>query len=73
MSRPITLNGGYPMPGWFDIATLDDSGPEDKRGFEETRGRIEQVRCPWSLPWSLSSADCEGPWLALRGWHARHR
>jgi hypothetical protein len=44
LCRPITLNGGYPMPGWFDIATLDDSGAEDKAGFEETRARIERVR-----------------------------
>ncbi|KAI8091158.1 Phospholipase/carboxylesterase/thioesterase [Gilbertella persicaria] len=33
--RPITLNGGYPMPGWFDLSSLDKSGfkHEDEKGI----------------------------------------
>lgn len=27
--RPITLNGGYQMPGWSDIFGLQEDSPED--------------------------------------------
>ena len=42
-SRPITLNGGFPMPGWFDINGLDESSPEDRAGFAEAKARIEGI------------------------------
>jgi lysophospholipase-2 len=42
-TRPISLNGGFPMPGWFDINGLDESSPEDKAGFEEAKKRIEGI------------------------------
>ncbi|CAN0546768.1 unnamed protein product [Ectocarpus sp. 12 AP-2014] len=28
-TRPITLNGGYEMPGWSDIFGLQEDSPED--------------------------------------------
>lgn len=35
--RSITLNGGAPMPGWYDITSLDSiQGREDRAGLEET-------------------------------------
>lgn len=42
-SRPISLNNGYPMPGWSDILGLDISSPEDKTGFEESRSRVNAL------------------------------
>ena len=39
-SRPIALNGGMPMPGWFDIFGLEESSREDKAGFAESAQRI---------------------------------
>lgn len=42
-TRPITLNGGFPMPGWFDIASLEADGKEDKPGFEESRRRLNAI------------------------------
>lgn len=34
--RPITLNLGLPMPGWFDIYGLDFEGRQDEQGIKET-------------------------------------
>lgn len=41
--RPITLNGGYEMPGWSDIYGLDESSPEDADGFMESARRVEEI------------------------------
>ena len=36
-TRPITLNSGMPMPGWYDISSLDSiAGREDREGLAET-------------------------------------
>lgn len=42
-ARPITINGGYRMPGWSDILGLSDDAPEDKAGFESSRSRIDAL------------------------------
>ena len=34
--RPITINQGYQMPGWYDIISNDIVSGEDKQGIEET-------------------------------------
>ena len=40
-TRPITLNGGMPMPGWYDITSLDSiQGREDREGLAETTSYI---------------------------------
>ncbi|KAL4236316.1 acyl-protein thioesterase [Mactra antiquata] len=31
---PVTLNGGFRMPSWFDIRSLHPDGPEDKEGIK---------------------------------------
>lgn len=31
--RPVTLNGGMPMRAWFDLFSLDKSGPQDEAGI----------------------------------------
>lgn len=33
-TMPVTLNAGFRMPSWFDLKTLDESGPEDDQGIE---------------------------------------
>lgn len=32
-TMPVTLNSGFRMPSWFDLKTLDASGPEDDMGM----------------------------------------
>ncbi|KOC70714.1 Acyl-protein thioesterase 1 [Habropoda laboriosa] len=29
---PVTLNAGFRMPSWFDLRSLEPSGPEDEEG-----------------------------------------
>lgn len=31
-TMPVTLNSGFRMPSWFDLKSLDESGPEDEQG-----------------------------------------
>ena len=35
-SRPITMNGGFQMPGWYDIVGLDDRAGESCEGIEDS-------------------------------------
>lgn len=38
MQRPITVNFGMSMPGWYDIASLEDINQrEDKDGLHESQ------------------------------------
>ncbi|CAD6575487.1 MAG: hypothetical protein CYPHOPRED_005721 [Cyphobasidiales sp. Tagirdzhanova-0007] len=41
---PITLNGGYRMPAWFDLRTLRAPVPGDPRGEEDEQGILESVK-----------------------------
>lgn len=41
--RPVTLNGGFAMRAWYDIASLDRHGPEDERGVRESQTAIEAL------------------------------
>lgn len=41
--RPITLNGGYVMPGWADVYGLDDRSNEDEDGFHESASRVQKI------------------------------
>lgn len=34
--RPITINGGYPMRGWYDITSLDIANRDDVEGINES-------------------------------------
>ncbi len=34
--RPITVNGGYPMRGWYDITSLDIANRDDVEGINES-------------------------------------
>merc|ERR1711920_752440 len=39
-TQPVTLNGGMPMPSWYDIVGLDDRAPEDCVGIEDSRQSV---------------------------------
>ena len=41
--RPISINGGYEMPGWSDIFGLDMEADEDSKGFEESTARVNAL------------------------------
>jgi phospholipase/carboxylesterase len=34
--RPVTLNGGMRMRAWYDIISLDRSGPQDDKGIRQS-------------------------------------
>lgn len=41
--RPITLNGGMVMPGWYDILGMELVDREDKEGIEQSEALIRNV------------------------------
>ena len=41
--RPITLNAGALMPGWYDIYGLDINMPEDETGIKNSAQLINQI------------------------------
>jgi len=41
--QPVTLNGGYSMPSWFDLTTLDDKGSEDEKGIKKAAETITKM------------------------------
>ena len=34
--RPVTINGGMSMRAWYDVMSLDRSGPQDEDGIRES-------------------------------------
>jgi len=50
----VSLNAGLRMPSWFDLKSLDPSGPEDEEGIKRAsvivKGLIQdEVRLPLDL------------------------
>ena len=41
--RPITLNGGYVMPAWYDLLGLEMGAPQDEIGIRTTQREIEAL------------------------------
>ena len=41
--RPITINGGMTMRGWFDIDSLDRDMSLDQQGLDESVGRVHAL------------------------------
>ena len=41
--RPITLNQGYQMPGWYDLTSLNLDNEEDEAGIEESSQAIHSL------------------------------
>ena len=42
-SRPVTLNGGYVMPAWFDMVAIDANGMQDREGLEQTAAAVREL------------------------------
>ena len=41
--RPITINQGYPMPGWYDISSMSIVEQEDETGIKESSAILRQL------------------------------
>jgi len=41
--RPITINQGYQMPGWYDISSLSIVDSEDEAGIRESSAILKQL------------------------------
>lgn len=41
--RPITVNGGYVMPGWYDIKGMDITDKEDLPGMTQSQNTLEAL------------------------------
>jgi phospholipase/carboxylesterase len=41
--RPVTLNGGYAMRAWYDIAALDRRTREDEKGIRASQSAIDAL------------------------------
>lgn len=42
-TTPVTLNGGMPMPSWFDLFGLDDTAPDDEAGIKRAAERVLRI------------------------------
>ena len=42
-TRPVTINGGYVMRAWYDIAGQEFGGREDEEGLRESQQLVEQL------------------------------
>lgn len=42
-TQPVTMNGGMPMPSWYDITGLDERSNENCAGLEASVARLEQI------------------------------
>ncbi|XP_014238575.1 acyl-protein thioesterase 2 [Trichogramma pretiosum] len=42
-TMPVTLNGGFRMPSWFDLRALDASGPEDEEGIKKAAESVHSM------------------------------
>jgi lysophospholipase-2 len=40
---PVTLNSGFKMPSWFDLKSLEASGPEDEAGIKKAAENIHAM------------------------------
>lgn len=42
-TQSVSLNGGMPMPSWFDLHGLDESSPDDSAGIERAVQRVVRI------------------------------
>jgi phospholipase/carboxylesterase len=40
---PITINGGYIMPAWYDIYALTRGGPQDEAGIQRSQAEVDAL------------------------------
>lgn len=41
--QPVSLNGGFPMPAWFDLYGLDETSRDDTEGISRAVARVGRV------------------------------
>lgn len=41
--RPVTINGGYVMPAWYDILALGGTAGEDEAGLRASQALVEDL------------------------------
>ena len=41
--RPVTLNNGFAMRAWYDIASLERMGPQDEVGIRASQATVEAL------------------------------
>ena len=41
--RPVTINGGATMRAWYDIVSLDKSGPQDEAGIRDSAASLNAL------------------------------
>jgi phospholipase/carboxylesterase len=41
--RPVTINGGLVMRAWYDIVSLDGTGPEDDAGIRSSAAAVQAL------------------------------
>lgn len=39
----VTINGGYVMPAWYDITSLDIAGVQDEQGIRASQALLEEL------------------------------
>lgn len=42
-SMPVTLNGGYVMPAWYDIYSQDIAGSQDEAGIRKAQSQLTEM------------------------------
>ncbi|XP_076804568.1 acyl-protein thioesterase 2-like isoform X2 [Clavelina lepadiformis] len=42
-AMPVTLNGGFVMPSWYDLKGLDPNVPEDEKGIKSAAEKIRAL------------------------------
>ncbi|CAH1773993.1 unnamed protein product [Owenia fusiformis] len=42
-TMPVSLNGGFEMPSWFDIKGLDPKSPEDEDGIKKAAKSLQDI------------------------------
>lgn len=42
-TMPVTFNAGFRMPSWFDLRSLDSSGPEDEEGIRKAAETVHSL------------------------------
>ena len=42
-ARPVTVNGGYSMPAWYDIVSTDIAGVQDEAGIRASQRTIAEL------------------------------
>lgn len=59
---PVSLNQGFRMPSWFDLFTLDESGPEDESGIKEAAKLVHSI-----IDREIESSNVSSSRIALGG------